>query len=87
MIRITRFNGSALYVNADLVESVEATPDTVVTLIDGKRFVVRDSVEDVVGAFTAFRAAVLALADAAGHSTHPRPSGTPPLRGGRADSL
>ncbi|MFE7329416.1 flagellar FlbD family protein [Streptomyces sp. NPDC057565] len=36
MIRLTRFNGSHLHVNADLIESVEATPDTVVTLIDGK---------------------------------------------------
>ena len=43
MIRLTRLSGSELYLNADLICSVEAHPDTVVTLVDGKHYVVVDS--------------------------------------------
>jgi flagellar protein FlbD len=47
MIRVTKFNGSVFYVNATLIETVESTPDTVITLVTGRRFIVRDSVRDV----------------------------------------
>ena len=48
MIRLTRLNGSELYLNADLIATVESRPDTVVTLVDGKHFVVADSADDVI---------------------------------------
>lgn len=63
MIRLTRLNGTELFLNADLVATVEARPDTVVTLVDGKHFVVADSTDDVVMRVTRYRAAVLALAE------------------------
>lgn len=63
MIRLTRLSGSELYLNADLICSVEAHPDTVVTLVDGKHYVVTDSIAVVVEAITRYRATVLALAD------------------------
>ncbi len=63
MIRLCRLNGSEVYVNADLVATVEAHHDTVVTLVDGKTFVVRDSADQVVDSVTRFRASVLALAE------------------------
>lgn len=63
MIRLTRLSGSELYLNADLISSVEAHPDTVVTLVDGKHYVVTDAIVDVVAAITRYRATVLALAD------------------------
>ena len=64
MIRLTRLSGYELYLNADLICSVEAHPDTVVTLVDGKHYVVVDSTAEVVEAITRYRATVLAMADA-----------------------
>lgn len=47
MILVTRFNGSEFFLNGALVESVESTPDTVITLVNGKKFVVRESVAEI----------------------------------------
>jgi flagellar protein FlbD len=51
-----------MFLNADLVESIEATPDTVVTLVDGRRIVVADSPEEVADRIIEFRASVLVSA-------------------------
>lgn len=48
IIKVYRFDGSELVVNADLIETVEATPDTVITLTTGKKIVVTDSVEVII---------------------------------------
>ncbi len=48
MIKLTRLNGKEFVVNADLIETVESTPDTVVTLVNEHRYVVKESVDDVV---------------------------------------
>ncbi len=63
MILVHRLRGEAVYLNPDLIESVEATPDTVVTLIDGRKAVVSDSVEEVVERVMTFRAQILVTAD------------------------
>jgi len=47
MISVSRFNRTTLYLNATLIEMVEATPDTMITLITGKKLLVRESVEEV----------------------------------------
>ncbi|WP_018132554.1 flagellar FlbD family protein [Effusibacillus pohliae] len=54
MIRVTRFNGSELMLNATLVETVEATPDTVITLVTNKKIVVKESVEEVADRITGY---------------------------------
>lgn len=49
MITLTRLHGAgSLVVNADLIETIEARPDTVITLITKRKFVVENSVEDVI---------------------------------------
>ena len=48
MIRLTRLNGDEFYLNAELIETVEARPDTTITLLNGDRFIVREPVEEVV---------------------------------------
>jgi flagellar protein FlbD len=63
VILVHRLRGEPLYVNADLIESVESTPDTVLTLLDGRRLLVDEPPEVVVERFTAFRAKVLGIAD------------------------
>ena len=63
MIQVHRLRGEPLFVNADLVEAIESTPDTVITLLDGRRLVVSDSAQDVVEAIRSFRASVLVAAE------------------------
>jgi flagellar protein FlbD len=62
MIVVTRVHGSTLALNCDLIERVEAAPRTILTLVDGTRYVVRESVDEVVDKVRAFRASVIALA-------------------------
>jgi len=62
MIIVTRLHGTTVAVNCDLTERVEASPETVVTLVDGSRYVVRESVAEIVGKVRAYRASVVLLA-------------------------
>jgi len=48
MIELTRFDGSHFYVNAEFIEFVETTPDTIISLIDHKKLVVREKAEEVI---------------------------------------
>jgi flagellar protein FlbD len=60
MILLRRLNNAVLGLNPDLIERIDATPDTVITLVDGKKYVVADSPEEVVERIVVFRANVLA---------------------------
>lgn len=55
MIRVTRLNGSVFYVNEDHIEFMEETPDTVITLGNEKKLVVKESIEVLIEEITAFR--------------------------------
>jgi flagellar protein FlbD len=59
MIRLTRLNGVPLVINSDLIEHMEMTPDTVISLTSGQKFMVRETTEDVVELIVEFRRAVL----------------------------
>ena len=59
MIQLTRLNHIPLIVNSDLIEHVEVTPDTVVALTTGQKFLVLESAEDVVERVIQFRRAIL----------------------------
>jgi flagellar protein FlbD len=48
MVELTRFNGSHFYLNAELILSVEGTPDCVITLINDVKLLVKDRPEEVV---------------------------------------
>ena len=63
MILLTRLNGTQLGINADLIERVESSGDTVVSLIDSTKYVVAESPADVVERIVQFRGRVLAEAD------------------------
>ena len=64
MIWVTRLNGTEMVVNADLIEVVETTPDTVVTLVDGKKYLVHESAREIVERITAYRASILTTVEA-----------------------
>ena len=61
MITLTRLSGTSFALNSDLIERVDATPDTVVTLVDGKKYVVSESLRDVVDAIRRHRGEILAI--------------------------
>lgn len=54
MIKLTRFNGTTFYLNITHIESVEATPDTVVTLLNGKKYLVRERAEEIAAQISMF---------------------------------
>ena len=60
MIRVTRLNGEEFALNPDLIERVEAHPDTVAFLVDGTRYVLRESVAQVLQEIREYRASILA---------------------------
>jgi flagellar protein FlbD len=63
MIVVTRRNGTRFALNPDLVERIEQTPDTVITLIGGVKYVVEESVEELIDEIRAYRASVLIAAE------------------------
>jgi len=62
MIMVTRHNGSVFALNPDLIERVEANPDTVISLVGGTKYVVVEAIEEIIAAVTAHRAEVLKIA-------------------------
>ena len=60
MIRVTRLNGEQFALNPDLIERVEAHPDTVAFLVDGTKYVVKETVDEVLQEIREYRAGILA---------------------------
>jgi flagellar protein FlbD len=58
VIILTRLGGSQVAVNPDLIERAEPTPDTVITMVDGHKLVVAESVGQLVDAVREWRASV-----------------------------
>jgi flagellar protein FlbD len=59
MIHLTRMNHRALVLNAELIEHVETTPDTVVSMTTGEKFVVVESADEIVDRVIEYRRAIL----------------------------
>jgi flagellar protein FlbD len=60
MIRVTRINRVPLVLNSDLIEHIESTPDTVVSLTNGQKFMVLESADEIIRRVIAFRRRILA---------------------------
>ena len=59
MIQLTRLNNNPLTVNSDLIKFIEQAPDTVITLVNGEKIVVRENAQDVLERVIQFRRSVL----------------------------
>jgi flagellar protein FlbD len=70
VILLSRLGGPVFALNPDLIERAEATPDTVVTLVGGNKYVVRESLTELIELITNNRAEVIALAERL-HSDEP----------------
>ena len=58
MIKLTRLNNKEFYFNSDIIETMEVTPDTVITTVQGKKFVVADSIDEVIDRIVEYRGRV-----------------------------
>ena len=55
MIKVTRLNSSELVVNCDLIEFVEATPDSMISLVTGKKIMVNESIDEIISRVAEFK--------------------------------
>ncbi|UWG98327.1 flagellar FlbD family protein [Dehalobacter sp. DCM] len=55
MIYLTRINGKVFTMNPDLIETAEATPDTIITLTNEKKYVVKESIEVIIERVAEFK--------------------------------
>lgn len=55
MIRLTKFDGCEVFLNADWIQSIESTPDTVITLTSGVKLLVRDTCDAVAKLFVEYK--------------------------------
>src|ERR1700758_1279767 len=60
MIEVTRLNGNPMVLNSDLIKTMEASPDTMLTLINGEKLIVRETCAEVTEGVLAYRARLLA---------------------------
>ena len=59
MIELTRLNGNPILLNSDLIKTAEVSPDTMLTLINGEKLIVREQLREVLERVVAYRAALL----------------------------
>lgn len=59
MLLLTRFNGSQFFINPELIQTVEETPNTVITLTDHTKLVVKETAATVVERFLQYRQKVI----------------------------
>ncbi len=69
MVTLTRMTGAQFALNPDLIERVDCTPDTVITLVDGTKYIVLESLDEVVAAVRDYRAQIIGAASAFEHGS------------------
>ncbi|MGQ0843563.1 MAG: flagellar FlbD family protein [Sporichthyaceae bacterium] len=67
MIVVTRLGGPAFAVNPDLIERAESNPDTVLTLVDGTKYVIAESLDELIERIRDYRASIIAAVGSAEH--------------------
>jgi flagellar protein FlbD len=60
VICLTRTNGTQFYINPELIQTVEKTPDTIITLINNKKIIVKDTPQEIAERFIEYRRKTLA---------------------------
>ena len=81
VIIVNRLSGQELAVNPDLLGRMESTPDTILVLLDGTRYIVRQSMDEIIDLICDFRARVIsrALVDVPEDGPRLRAVSTPPI--------
>jgi flagellar protein FlbD len=84
VIHLTRLNGQGFVLNPDLILKAETTPDTIVTLVDGTRYVVEEPIDVLAERVLRYRASVVAVARELTAAGPADPSTTPASDAGAA---
>ena len=63
MIKLTRLNGSVYVLNCDLIETIEATPDTVISTTEAKKYICKESVDEVIARTIEFKGMIQVFAN------------------------
>ncbi len=69
MIYVTRLNHTSVVLNCDLIEYVETTPDTVISLTTGQKLMVRETAEEIIARVVHYRRSIMAPLDSGDHPT------------------
>ena len=80
MIVVTRLNDSQFAINPDLIERIHVNPDTTLVMVDGAKFIVTETLAEVIEKIAAYRAHVIGLAYSAGDTPAGSPDSTPDTR-------
>lgn len=59
MIILRKLSGKEVVLNAELIEAIESTPDTVITLVTGNRYIVKDSPQEVIERVVEFKSRIM----------------------------
>ena len=73
MIVLTRLNDAQFAINPDLIERIHANPDTTLVMVDGAKYIVTESLQDVIDRIAAYRALVISMARDIPPQVHGRP--------------
>ena len=73
MIVLTRLNDAQFAINPDLIERIHSNPDTTLVMVDGAKYIVTESLQDVINRIAAYRAQVISMA----RDIPARPAGGP----------
>jgi len=63
MVKITRLNNVEQIINSDLIEFIDATPDTNITMTTGRKVMVRESVDEIIDRIVAYKKRIFAIDD------------------------
>lgn len=63
MIKLTRLNDTVYVLNCELIETIEATPDTVISTTNMRKYVCKESVDDVIAKTIEFKGKIQIFAD------------------------
>lgn len=66
MVTLTKLNGQQFTINADLIETFEQTPDTVIVMTTGNKYVVKESPEEIIDKIIQFRRSIYLKEDREG---------------------
>jgi len=63
MIKVTLLDGKNIFVNAELIETIQETPDTIITLTNGKKMIVLDDPQDLLQKIIAYKRTIFGIAN------------------------
>ena len=64
MVKLTRLNDQEFYVNSDLIEFIESTPDTIISLTTGKKLIVKETLDEIIDLIIEYKSKALRNVDA-----------------------